>query len=221
MSTVISIMDRGHWQRCTDNIVVADSNKRKLIWVPRDLWSDLIGDRVNEAFKRGGHLLLMNVLGSLGLQVQHSICALPEAVCRCIGNFCVEVPVVERMEFYWPLVMGTDFQQGKKAIVFSPPSEILSGERIHQWIGSRKRVDGAPCSDLNRIERQQTLIKILLENNFDFSGFLGEGVSFSEGFAPDALEAIDRTWTFELFGRGRYRYETIQGKQVITLEKKT
>jgi len=217
MSTVISIMDRDHWDRCTDNIVVADPKQRMLIWVPRDLWSDLTGDRINTAFKRGGHALLMKSLVGFGLCVRYSICALPKAVCRCIENCAVNVPVNEPMEFYWPLVMGTDLEQGKKVIQFSPPVETLSGERIHQWIGSRKRADGIPCSDLKRIERQQVLIGVLLQTGFDFSGFLGEGVSLSDGFSFDDLRSIDSTWKLDLFGRERLRYKTIAGKKVISL----
>ncbi|WP_027165626.1 hypothetical protein [Mesorhizobium sp. WSM3224] len=57
-AVVVAIGDRDNWDANTDIIVVADVSRRRLTWVPRDLWSPLISDRVNAAFAIGGGRLL-------------------------------------------------------------------------------------------------------------------------------------------------------------------
>ena len=59
MATVVSIMDRDSRDQRTDNIVVVDLSRKRLLWVPRDLWCERLGDRVNEAFGRSGHQALI------------------------------------------------------------------------------------------------------------------------------------------------------------------
>ena len=64
---VVAILDRDNWTANTDIIVVVDADKRRLVWVPRDLWSPLVNDRVNAAFAKGGGGLLLDALAELGL----------------------------------------------------------------------------------------------------------------------------------------------------------
>ncbi|CDX22095.1 hypothetical protein MPL3356_390139 [Mesorhizobium plurifarium] len=49
-AVVVAPPPRGQLGRHTDIIVVVDVAGQRLKWVPRDLWSPLIGDRVNAAF---------------------------------------------------------------------------------------------------------------------------------------------------------------------------
>jgi hypothetical protein len=54
-ATVIGVMDRDSWAARTDNLVVIEPRRHRLFWIPRDRWSDVVGDRINTAFCRGGH----------------------------------------------------------------------------------------------------------------------------------------------------------------------
>ena len=56
-AVVVAILDRDGWTANTDVIVIADASKRRLTWVPRDLWSPMINDRINAAFTHGGGAL--------------------------------------------------------------------------------------------------------------------------------------------------------------------
>jgi hypothetical protein len=47
-------MDRDSRSADTDNVVLVEARRRRLLWVPRDLWSQLLGDRINVAYRLGG-----------------------------------------------------------------------------------------------------------------------------------------------------------------------
>jgi hypothetical protein len=117
---------------------------------------------------------------------------------------------------------------------------MLRGERIHQWLGARYRVYRSPVerlkarltaqarhwlrpgrplrgivSDLDRIERQQVLLRELMRQGFDFSRALGnpEWVSAT---GPGAVEEVARagpSWTFQTLADVKPR--TIGAKQVL------
>ena len=55
MATAVAIMDRAGFGENADVIVVADPEAETLTWVPRDLWSERLGNRIARAYARGGH----------------------------------------------------------------------------------------------------------------------------------------------------------------------
>ena len=225
MSTVISIMDRDGWKNRTDVIVVADGVNKTLTWIPRDFWSEIVKNRINIAYALGGHKLLIHSLNKLGLKVKRSLCVLPKAISRAIADLTIDVPVSEPMSFSYPIepfgpTSEVDKPGARHIITFSPPSEILSNERIHQWIGARFRVDGGGLNtDLERIERQQILMKRLLEKRFNFGRcFCPDYVAFSKNFSFSDLKEMDASWKLELFAKEQLCCTKIRGLQVLALK---
>jgi anionic cell wall polymer biosynthesis LytR-Cps2A-Psr (LCP) family protein len=219
MATVVGVMDREGWSSRTDNIVVVDPGRRRLVWVPRDLWVDSVQNRVNTAFARGGHDGFRTAMGELGFDVRHSVCVQREAVELLIAGRGVRVPVEERLEFWYPLSPTTDLEDGRKLVRFDPPSELLAGERIHQWLGARVR-PGRKSSDLERIARQQVFVRALLEDGID-PGPVHERpelVSTSSPAALDDLASVDADWTLGTLGR--VATKTIDGMMVLVLRKR-
>ena len=143
-------MDRSEWTANTDNIVVVDARQQSLTWIPRDLWSPTLHNRVNAAFKLGGHPMLCAALVEQGFPAAESLCLLRDAVTDALRETSVLVPVEEHLRFWYPMAPDLEIEDGRKQVEFSPPAEELSGERIHQWIGARYAVTG-PSSDLFRI----------------------------------------------------------------------
>lgn len=137
MSTVVTIMDRGSWQAYTDNIVVVEPARKRLLWVPRDLWCECLADRINRAFALGGHDLLRAALEEHRLEATEGLCLRREAPERALRDMIVTVPVKNRLVFWYPLEPQRPVEEGRKIVVFEPPEERLAGERIHQWIGAR------------------------------------------------------------------------------------
>jgi hypothetical protein len=206
MSTVVSVMDRYEWGACTDNIVVADPARRCLLWVPRDLWCEGFGDRINRVFAHERHDGLLRALAEHGITVDHSLCIRREAIERAIANLAVSVPVGERLEFWYPLTPDQPIEGGnRKRIVFEPPSERLEGERIHQWMGARFKADGRrrpllQTGDFARMRRQQVLLRRLLEDSFEFASVLADPrlVSASGPQATEELSCVDPDWRFSM-----------------------
>lgn len=217
--TVILVMDRDGWDQCTDNMVVVDVRKRILHWVPRDLWCPTINDRVNRAFALGGHPCVAAALGHLGFDVNAGGCFQPVALKRLFDECKIVVPVRREMCFFYPLRRDLSVQSGSKVIKFSPPSEELCGERLHQWVGARKSAHNVRYSDLDRIQRQQLLIRRLLEERFPFRMPHGEGVSIInfQQMRQD-IGQIDLGWSMTTFGKGRFRHATIDKKRVLILK---
>jgi hypothetical protein len=197
MSTAIAVLDRAPPDARTDVIVVADPRARRLLWVPRDLWCEELGDRVNVAWKRGGHSALRAALAEHAISVEHSICLPRATVAAHMEGLRARVPVSEPLEFRYP----ADPKRWKR-IRFDPPHEDLEGERLHQWIGARYGLDGRG-SDLPRIARQQQLVAVLLASGFDFGGVLRREPPpiVSD---PGALEELAE-------GASGWRLETLEG----------
>jgi hypothetical protein len=218
MATVVSVMDRDGWDARTDNIVVADPERRLLLWVPRDLWCESLRNRINTAFARGGHDGLLSGLEDLGLDARHSLCVRREAIELALADVAVTVPVMEAVDFWYPLSPTEPIEEGRKLVRFDPPAETLSGERIHQWLGARLRPDRA-SSDLERIERQQVFVRTLLDDGFDFGRVLARSqlVSASSEAAVQELEQVTSEWSFETLGP--VAPETIDGMMVLVLRK--
>ena len=196
MATVVGIMDEPHWGANTDVIVVADPRTRRLLWVPRDLWCNGLGARVNRAFAEVGTASdALRALAELGVEAQHAVCVRRDASERTLADMTVRDPVPYRIVLEDLLDPPGRIEQGRKQVIFEPPAEMLSGERIHQWIGARQ-----PGSDLDRIQRQQVFLRSLLERGFDFGTVAsGEGVSVSNRRALDELQQVDASWHFETY----------------------
>lgn len=203
--TVVGVMDRDSWTARTDNIVVADPRRRRLLWIPRDLWSDVVGDRINEAYGRGGHELFLAAVRELGIPVESSIVLLRSAVEHALRGLRISVPVDRPRRYWYPLEPTLRLEDGAKLIVFEPPQETLVGERIHQWIGARRSADTPPprLPDLDRIERQQILVRCLLEEGFDFSSTLENPalVAVSGASAIEQLSAVGDGWALRTYDR--------------------
>jgi anionic cell wall polymer biosynthesis LytR-Cps2A-Psr (LCP) family protein len=214
MATALAIMDRAAFEANTDVIVVADRNRTRLTWIPRDLWCEGLGDRVNQAYRLGGHAALARALSEHGIEIDHSVCARRDAIEAVAAELVVRMPVRERAAFWYPLTPTAPIEEGRKEIVFEPPFEDLTGERIHQWVGARYGVDGAG-SDLDRIARQQELVAVLLGDAVDLS----RGAANPEAFrasgpeALDELAQVDATWAIATFGPLQPR--SIGGREVL------
>lgn len=168
---VVAILDRDEWNANTDVIVIVDPVLRQLMWVPRDLWVPSLRDRINAAFSIGGGEKLLAALSESRLRAEGVLCIRRGATELALDTVTITVPVRESMQFWYPLAPTLPIEAGRRVVAFHPPHETLSGERLHQWIGARTRVHG-PGSDLDRIERQQVLVRELMAAGFDFAEVL-------------------------------------------------
>lgn len=213
-SVVVAILDRDDWGANTDIVVVADGDRRRLTWVPRDLWSPLLNDRINAAFRQGGGARLIEALSQLDFPCDSVLCLRRAATEAALAGIDVTVPVERSLAFWYPLRATEPIEHGRKLVEFRAPVERLQGERIHQWIGARYGADG-DGSDLMRLERQRTLLLALLRQGVDF-GQLLQDTDLVRIFGPDpraTLAKVDETWTMRVFTD--VRPETIDGKLVL------
>lgn len=209
MSTVVGIMDREGLQANTDNLVLVDPQRRQLLWIPRDLWCDPLADRINIAFRAGGHQLLVSALRSHGVDADHSLVLSRTAVETALASVAVLVPIPARMAFAYPLAPTARIEDGSKEIAFNPPAEVLRGERVHQWLGARGG------SDLHRLERQKVFVRRLLEQRFDFRRLLEKPDAWacSDPAALDELALVEPSWEFGTLGP--MEPAVIDGKQIL------
>jgi hypothetical protein len=158
--------------RSYDIIVVVDQRWRRLVWIPRDVWCDAIGHRINRAFAVGGHQSLMDGLAHIGFFVNQSICLRRRAIELAFEDVEIRVRVRKHLKLWYPLSPTAPIEGGRKPADFVPPFEILDGERLHQWIGARYARDGGVGTHFDRIRRQQLLLRALLKMGFAFSRVL-------------------------------------------------
>lgn len=224
MATVAAVMDRGSWGANTDNIVIANRRSKTLIWVPRDLWCESLGRKINRAFAYGGPAGLLAALAEHGIEASEVLCLRREAVETALASVSVTVTVAREMAFWYPLAPELRLQDGRKLVTFRPPAETLRGERIHQWLGARSvaqtpdpgaRRAGPLASlrrmairrrprlpDLDRIERQKIFVRELLRTGFDFSAALAnsEWVACTSEAALEELHSVDAEWDLRTLG---------------------
>jgi len=192
MSTAVAVMDRSGRQANTDVIVVARPRRRELLWVPRDLWSERLGRRINEAFAVGGHEALLRTLRDAGIRAAHSVCV-PREVCEEIVDAIeVVVPVDEPLRYWYPLTPTSRLEDARKLVRFDPPSERLAGERLHQWLGARFAA-GRPSSDLERIGRQQLALREVLRQGLA-RGSWTQRLWLSDPGALEELSGVGPDW---------------------------
>ncbi|MCC6734934.1 MAG: hypothetical protein IT534_02260 [Bauldia sp.] len=213
-AVVVAVLDRDDWGANTDVIIVADDRKRRLVWVPRDLWSPAIGDRVNRAFALGGNDLLLRCLAELRFPCSGALTLRRSATEAALARAAVTVPLRERLDFWYPSEPTRPIEDGRKAIAFSPPAERLEGERIHQWIGARTAI-GRGGSDLHRCDRQQVFVRALLGQGFDFAGALADPALWRRGGTDPlpVLAQVTADWRMLTFRD--VRNATIDGKAVL------
>lgn len=207
----VAIMDEDNWTSNTDVMVVADLHRRRLTWVPRDLWSERRGDRINTAFAAGQ---LLPTLAEVGFPCDGALCLRRGATTAALADLEVEVPVRRPLDFWYPLSPMERIEEGRKRVSFRPPSERLSGERLHQWIGARYSVDGLG-SDLHRLARQGVLLEELLRQGADFSRLLANPELVRiEGADPlPVLAQVTADWQMRVFSR--VHDETIGRRKVL------
>ena len=210
-------MDRDSWTARTDNIVVVNAGRRRLTWVPRDLWCDTIGDRINGAYAHGGHALLLAGLRKLGLPAASSVVLLRSAVERAVRDLRITVPVERTRRYWYPIEPTCRLEDGAKLVEFESPEAELSGERVHQWIGARKSAEPSPprLPDLDRIARQQVLLLRLLQEGFAFGRCVDDPslYSVSDSKALGRLKTVDAGWQLRTFDR--VVPETIDNQKVL------
>ena len=206
VAAVVGVTDRAGWHAVrTDNLVVVDGLRRRLVWVPRDIWSPVVHNRINEAHGVRGFPGLIAALWYLGLHVTHGLIVNRAATERFAEGLEVVVPVEAPLEFLYPLEPTRPIQEGAKVIRFDPPEERLRGERLHQWVGARKRA-GAVGSDLPRVARQQTLLRVLLETGISLAPVLSDPEHVRRFRRPDqVLRRVDATWPMYTYGPTRGR----------------
>lgn len=214
---VVGILDRDEWTACTDNIVVVDPAARRLTWIPRDLWSAAAGDRINGAFRQGGHALLQAAIGEAGFPVTASVVFRRSAIERALAGVSLTVPVDRLRRYWYPLAPTRRIEDGAKLVAFLPPSEHLEGERLHQWLGARTGADvpPIPLPDLDRIDRQRILLRCYLEQHGPAARAIADPtlVSVSDDAAMARLAKVRPDWTFAALTD--VEPVTIAGKMVL------
>lgn len=195
----VAIMDEDNWTSNTDVLVVVDARRRQLLWVPRDLWSDRLRNRINAAFAAGQ---LLPTLAELGFPCDGLLCLRRGATIAALANVSIEVPVSSPLDFWYPLTPMRPIEEGRKLVSFRPPVEQLTGERLHQWVGARYAVTGA-SSDLHRLARQGVLLRALLQQGADFSALLADPELVAmEGIDPlPVLRQVTADWHMRVFDR--------------------
>lgn len=200
MATIVTIMDRDVWVARTDILIYVNPETRTLTWIPRDVFCFDLGDRINAAYGKGGFPLLFDSLEKLGFPCNRGVC-LRRIVTERLAEVCsITIPVEEHTSFKYPNKPNRAIEEGFKIVDFNPPEEILTGERIHQWIGARYLKAGPVTmgSDFGRILRQQILLKKILEDYpdlfFKMKLLDREEMRTAGDNVFDDLFAVDKTW---------------------------
>jgi len=205
MATVVGVLDRDLWSGNTDNIVIADPATRSLTWIPRGLWCPSLNQRVNRAFALGGVEGLIETLRERGFPCDHGLVLRRSATERAAIPISVEVPVEKKLDYWYPLHPTRPIHGPRKPVSFRPPSEHLSGARVHEWLGARIAIDlpsmEGLASDWQRVRRQQILLQILLAQHFDFGSAIADKdlIRISGGEALRELASIDASWRMQTF----------------------
>lgn len=216
MATVVGVMDERSLGGRTDVIVVSDPKRKHLLWVPRDLWCEGLGDRVNRAFELRGHEGLKAALAEHGVVADHGLVLSRAATERVIAGLDVMMPIAKSFSLTVPEVPGGHIREAKREVSFDPPATRLHGVLVHDWLSGRYSSDPAEAGDLGRIRRQQLMLVVLLGERADLSGVLENAEEFgvTSEAALGELTEVRADWTIETFGPLTPR--RIDGKEVLT-----
>ncbi len=197
---VITIMDRNAWTNNTDIIIFVEPSKKTLTWIPRDIYIKDIDHRINAAYRLGRDELLFKSLKSINYDVSYNLCIQPYAIEDIFNQIgTITVPVEHDRKFKYPLHRHQPIENGHRIVEFNYPFEDLSGDRIHEWIGARYAVDktSSYSSDLDRILRQQILIKEILKTKKEnIKSYKSEYIRGLNNNILEVLDTIDDTWTY-------------------------
>ncbi|CDX61681.1 hypothetical protein MPL3365_70030 [Mesorhizobium plurifarium] len=83
------------------------------------------------------------------------------------------MPIRTPLDFWYPMTPTSRLEDGRQQVSFRPPGEMLSGERLDQWIGARTMVN-RKGTDFHRMERQIVFLRALIAQGFDFRLVLKE-----------------------------------------------
>jgi len=198
MIFAIGIMDRDSWKARTDIVVVVDIVKKTITWVPRDVYIETIQNRINTAYAKGGADYLKGALISLGFDIDAVICVLPKAVNAYIQTIdSIQVKLNKKIEFNYPLHRHKPIEEGSRKISFDK-LPVLSGDRIHEWIGARSSPRAEYASDLFRIVRQMHIVQQLIANNKHFAYSTDSIKGLTEDYYT-LLCMIDSSFTFHCY----------------------
>ncbi len=216
MATVVGVMDERSLRGRTDVTVIADPERERLLWVPRDLWSEGLGDRINRAYELGGHAGLRASLAEHGIDAEDGLVLSRAATERVIAGLEVMMPVAKSFSLTVPEVPGGHIREAKREVSFEPPATRLHGILVHDWLSGRYSSDPKEAGDLGRIRRQQLLLAVLLGEGADLGGVLDNPDEFdlTSEAAIGELAAVRPDWRFETFGPLTPR--RIDGKEVLT-----
>ncbi len=216
MATVVGVMDERSLRGRTDVTVVADPKREGLLWVPRDLWCEGLGDRVNRGYELGGHAGLRDALAEHGLHADHGLVLSRAATERVIAGIDVMMPVARSFTLTVPEVPGGDIRQARREVHFDAPATRLRGDLIHDWVSGRYSTEPSEAGDLGRIRRQQLLLAVLLGDGAELGGVLDHDSEFdlTSDAALDELARVRAEWEFEILRPLTPR--RIDGKEVLT-----
>jgi hypothetical protein len=215
VSTVVAVMDQPGPDANTDVIVVAHPGRRELLWVPRDLWSERYGCRVNGVFALRGGSALLRALGDLGIRARDWVCVPRDVSEAALAKVNVTVPVARPLRYWYPVDRERPIEKGRRVVAFDPPHERLVGPRVHEWLGARYGV-GRYAGDIERIGRQQVFLRELLRGNpspGDAFGPHRAKLSISSARALDELRLVDPGWRMTTVDD--WAPETIEGQDVL------
>lgn len=209
-------MDRSCWSTGdTDNIVVVDPVKRKLTWIPRDLWCASLGGRVNTAFRAAGWEGFREALRQLGFEAEHGLVLLRSVTEEFLATCSVWVPVHERIVLRYPTGRPPcDIEDGSREVRFDPPTVLLKGPRVHEWLGARYGENPKHATDRFRMERQALFVRELMRQGADFASFVqSDDVFVSDGKALEEVSQARPNWEFSVYWDVVDR--VIDGKMVL------
>jgi anionic cell wall polymer biosynthesis LytR-Cps2A-Psr (LCP) family protein len=209
-------MDERSLRARTDVTVVADPERKRLLWVPRDLWCPDLGERVNRAYELGGHAGLSDALAEHGIEAEHALILSRAATERVIAGLDVMMPVARAFTLTVPDVPGGEIEKASREVRFDPPATRLNGDLIHDWVAGRYSTDLREAGDLGRIRRQQLLLAVLLGERADLRGALDcpDEFDLTSQAALGELAAVHANWILETLGPLTPR--RIDGKEVLT-----
>lgn len=221
-SIIFAVMDRNSFKARTDIIILFDFDSKKIKWIPRDLYSPLLNNRINRAYAKGGEELLLNCLKELNINADYVVCVLPDCFeenIKIIDN--INVPVEKKMSYYYPLNRHVPIEEGKKIIDFDPPFEKLQDDRFHEWIGARYNITPIKTyPDFDRIERQQILLSELLKKNINYV----YSEKNAKGINEDVLrlfKTINSDWKMDKLLINDYKVSKIGKMSVLEFKKST
>lgn len=221
----ILVMDRDSWFARTDVIIICNPDKKLLYWLPRDLYCTRICNRLNTAYQKGQDTLVIECLNDVGIAIKHCICILPILINENIMKIGeINIPIGQTRRYFYPLHRHKPIEEGKRLITFTAPNEILTGDRIHEYIGARYAADDhfkpsikipSHYPDFDRIRRQQNLLKHLLITKYVFHYADEKNIRGVNESVIQILKMLDDSWQIETISETQYTLCVINKMSVL------